>query len=441
MKVNLKKADNNLLPHQVGVRDKLLEIIERNGFAYLVGEARSGKTRSALAVASNLGGGPVLIITKKSAIGGWESEIEDSGILKGGDVTIVNYESAHKIGLRLWGILILDEAHHSISSFPRKSVGFGKVLPHAKMARVRLALSATPSAENFAKLFHQFVLLGHPEWSAYSNFYSWFLDYHGGKVEADGTRKIPMVEVRGIEGKNYACVDAERIMKSISSFKVSISKTEAIEGWKGSFDRVLSRMGGKGLVRLENELSKNGIVSVLGHTIIAEGGADMISKRQQIEGGSLIAHTYSRKDRAHYVHHLELSGYKAEWIVELFKGEGLTVIMCAFEGHIRVVKRILGDRCTDCFEAFKGGGFSYFVGNVNRYAEGVDMSFADRMVIYSMSWSATTYIQVRDRLCNMKRTSKVEVFFLIGGKVDAMIYKAVAEDKKNFTSIYFKDNK
>ena len=63
------------------------------------------------------------------------------------------------------------------------------------------------------------------------------------------------------------------------------------------------------------------------------------------------------------------------------------------------------------------------------------------MIIYSLNFSATTYLQSKERLANKKRTKPIIVHYLFTkDTLDKDIYEAV-KNKMNFTSRYYKDCK
>ena len=82
--------------------------------------------------------------------------------------------------------------------------------------------------------------------------------------------------------------------------------------------------------------------------------------------------------------------------------------------------------------------YNFFVGNVKTYSEGYDFSYADTMIIYSLNFSSTTYLQSRERLSNKKRDKAITIHYLLTkDSVDENVFKAV-KSKKNFTMSYYK---
>ena len=79
-------------------------------------------------------------------------------------------------------------------------------------------------------------------------------------------------------------------------------------------------------------------------------------------------------------------------------------------------------------------------GSITKKAEGTDYSHIKFMIIYSMSFSAATFEQVRHRQMNIEnRTEPIGVIYLLAG-IDTYVYKAV-QGKKNFTAAWYRRNK
>lgn len=98
------------------------KILENHNLLYLAMEVRTGKTFTSLGICSKIKSNNVLFITKKKAI----SSIEDDFKTLKPDykITVINYESLHKISTdQHFDVLILDEAH-SIEHTPKTNVVF-----------------------------------------------------------------------------------------------------------------------------------------------------------------------------------------------------------------------------------------------------------------------------------------------------------------------------
>ena len=94
------------------------EILILNNFLYLTMEVRTGKTLTSLGIARLMNKKSVLFVSKKKAL----SSINDDylALKPDYDITIINYESLHKIETNDFDLVILDEAH-SMGAFPKPS--------------------------------------------------------------------------------------------------------------------------------------------------------------------------------------------------------------------------------------------------------------------------------------------------------------------------------
>ena len=104
--------------YQIEIINKALPVLEAHKFVYLAMEVRTGKTLTSLGVSELLPVSNLLFITKKKAISSIE---EDYNLLKPSyNITVINYESLHKIDQKGWDMIVLDEAH-CMGAFPKPS--------------------------------------------------------------------------------------------------------------------------------------------------------------------------------------------------------------------------------------------------------------------------------------------------------------------------------
>ena len=156
-------------PHQIAGAAWALQTLRTYSLAYMSWEERTGKTGAALKTFEDSTLATCLIVTKKKAMPGWEEAIKMFPTTKSYDV--INYESVHKL-TGVYEFVILDEAHHAISGFPKVSAAWKKLFPICKGKPI-LYLSATPYAENLGLIYHQLKLSA---WSPLS--YKSFYDFH-----------------------------------------------------------------------------------------------------------------------------------------------------------------------------------------------------------------------------------------------------------------------
>jgi superfamily II DNA or RNA helicase len=141
--------------HQEQISNQALEILRNQGLVYLSMEERTGKTLTAILTCEKTKAQNILIITKKKALKGWEDTLEAFSHSKSYDA--INYESLHKMPFKEYDLVILDEAHANLSAYPK----LGKIALQVRSVTYKLPiiyLSATPSAQTYAQLFHQFSM-------------------------------------------------------------------------------------------------------------------------------------------------------------------------------------------------------------------------------------------------------------------------------------------
>lgn len=165
-----------LRKHQEELLARCISVLRKHRLCYLSAEERVGKTLPALLAAYHLGReGPVLILTKKKALGGWLETLDslDTKPL----CYVTNYEQAKNLIYseeKPYSFVILDEAHHALSAYPKPSKTATLVQKMIYKSPYVLFLSATPHAESYSQVFHQLNVSMHSPFDGYRNFYDWF---------------------------------------------------------------------------------------------------------------------------------------------------------------------------------------------------------------------------------------------------------------------------
>lgn len=98
-----------LRDYQKQIATEGVEILKKHKILILAMQVRTGKTITALEVARQYGARKVLFVTKKKAIRSIESDWElfDPGF----ELTVINYESLHRIKNKGFDLVIADESH------------------------------------------------------------------------------------------------------------------------------------------------------------------------------------------------------------------------------------------------------------------------------------------------------------------------------------------
>lgn len=389
--------------YQIQIAKKAFAILKENGLAYLAMEERTGKSLTALLVCeqSNVLK-EVLIVTKKKALPGWQNTLDNYEIKK--SYTLINYESLHKLEGKKFDFVIIDESHYALGSYPKQSKTF-KMLIDYTWGVPLLYLSATPNAESYSQLYHQFALSKWSPFKEFRNFYDWHRTY--------GIPHTEHISGRLIQKYNYT--KEEEIKNATRHLFISFTRAElgfAVEPKDCiTFVQPTSRT-----LHLMKTLKKDSILHE--YEYVCESPAKEMVGLHQIEGGTL-----KLENESIFLGNTE----KIDYIKQTYGDTNDLVIMYNYVAEGDLLKA-----------HFKNA----LILQGTAFAEGVDLSTYKHLVIYSMNFSASKFIQRRARQCNKNRTEPIEVdFVLMKGCVSEMAYKAIVKDKLSFTQSYYLKNR
>jgi hypothetical protein len=397
-----------LFPHQKKLVSVSSPIFNKYGLVYLVAEPRVGKTLSAIFLAKDKYKN-ILVLTKKSAMSSWLKDLE---LAQCDNFTVINYDSLHKVDGE-FDLLICDEAH-SMSRFPKPAKRTEKIKERFEHLPI-IFISATPSAESYSQLFHQFWISNKSPYRE-KNFTQWY------KKNGIDDSFI----VRGRRVKPYKKVNPN-VYDMVKHLMADMSKIDA------DFDVLVQErvhyLDMPYELKLISNKMQEGEITIDSVKLDKLEGAKKINKLHQVAGGTL-----KLTDEKSII----LSRYKVDYIKRNSTNTKKVVVLC---NYIEERKLLLNElfKATEDIDDFKHGDASFFVGHIKKYSEGVDFSYADTMIIYSLNFSATTYLQSKDRLAKKTRKDKIVVHYLIAkNTIDEYVLNAV-KSKKNFTSSYYKN--
>lgn len=399
-----------LYEHQEELINQAKPILRKYKLVYIAAETRTGKTLAAIHLLKD-DFKKILVVTKKKAISSWNSDIKLSKVK---NFDVINYESIHKMDSKEYDVIVLDEAH-SIGSYPKPSQRAKQLKEMAKDKSI-VYLSATPSAETYSQIFHQLWVSSFTPFEEKS-FYKWYKNY--GEEYS--------IFINGMFIKQYKRSYEDLIMDKINHLIVTMTKEKA------NFDVFVNEKIHQVEVRESylnalEYLKDNRIITIDENEIVAESSASLLNKLHQLNGGTIKV-----DDKLSLI----VSNHKVNYIKENLGNDKKIVILCNYIKERDLLLTRLANS-TDEVEKFKNGSFKYFIGHIKTFSEGVDFSYADSMIIYSLNFSATTYLQSKERLANKKRVKPIVVHYLFTkGGIDEYIYQAVS-NKMNFTSSYYK---
>ena len=416
--------------HQTEISLQAYGLLKRYGWVYLAMQERTGKTLTSILVAEMSKCTNILVITKAKALkgdddkdivsakGGWAGALNLYLKVKSVNqvwktatktYTIVNYESIHKISGK-YDLVIIDEAHSKIAAYPKVSLTWNKVYAFTKGKPV-IYLSATPSAQSHSQLFHQLKLCTFSPWAKYKNFYDWFNVYGLPETKRIGGGQQIIVYDK--------CRD-DLIQKIKDTFFISYTRKQL--GFKVEPVNVKVYIEPSPYTKkLYNILSNDKVITADKFMVDVECDyiADSVIRHRvgmhQIEGGTLkISDTQSIK-----LGNTE----KIDWIKKEYGDSSNIVIFYQFVHEEILLK-----------EHFKNARIL----QGTSYAEGVDLSMYETLIIYSMDYSTAKYSQRKARQANIARVDDINVIYLLmKGAISDQVYTTVCENNKNYVDSYF----
>lgn len=387
--------------HQKDIADKATEILRAHGITYLACEERTGKTLAAILVAERSPYTTILVVTKKKAIEGWTETLEAFEHTK--QYTVTNY---HQAGKQLeHDLVILDESHNYISSFPKPGTIWKALRPITKGKPI-VYISATPYGQGPQMLYHQFALSSYSPWCDYPNFYSWFKTFG----------KPYQIEMNGVKINQYDRCDSDFVLGCVDHLFVTATRNELGFLFEPT-DSVHNINLDENTKNLYNELVEHQIADLPCGTLVCDTKSKLRTSLHQLEGGTI------KIDTARYT---------------LANQEKINYILAVFGDHPGLV--IMYNYIQE--QVKLNAVFKYAtILQATSYAEGIDLHKYSDLVIYSQDFSTARHTQRRARQANKKRDTPITVhFLLVKGGLSEQVYKTVSINKRNYVdSVYRKE--
>jgi hypothetical protein len=402
--------------HQINAACDLLNILDKNKFAVLNGQMRTGKTLTIVHTANVLCGQGkiknVLIITKKGAIGSIENDIKNFADYRV-NFNVINYESLHKV-TPIWDLVICDEYH---------TLGFiGKLkLVNKRMAFIKykyfIGMTGTLFLETFSTAYSLFPIC----FKHYGSFYKW------ARIFVNITQKRIGQNIVN----DYTKVkDVDALMAIIKPYIVTVTQEQA--GFETKVADVIHMVKNENLDKLCREIKRKKMFTFSDGTQIV---ADNIPKEfqivKQLQSGCLKVGENEYKT---------LDCFKFDYMMQLFEGKKI----CVFHEYIgeKIMLheqfKLRGYTVTDSSEIFnKGDDKTVFIGQFVSKREGINLSSCNDLIFYSMPYSNLTYLQTRERCILKNKQQEVRCHFICTD-FEKKVYDIVKNDKGRFSSETYK---
>ena len=386
--------------HQVDGAEEAYKILKQFGIVYLAWEERCGKTITSIIIAEISKAKNILVLTKKKALEGWNETLENFEHLK--KYTVTNYHQAGKLKDE-YDLIILDEAHSYLSAYPKPGKIWKDVFKLTRWKPI-IYMSATPYAQGYQLLFNQFRLSSYSPWKNYKNFYEWH-------------------RVFGIPDKirtPYGLTETYKSVKDtayLTSKHLFHTRTRKELDFEHEPEDVLHYVElSDWTKKIYNEAIKKEmlIIPELGIESPLDSPMKLRTTLHMLEGG------VAKVDDNYYILPNE---EKINAIKEKFGDRPEVVIMYNYIAEGEKLKRHFR-RAT----ILQGTSF----------AEGVDLSWASDLIIYSQDFSTARHSQRRARQANKNRATEIRVsFYLCKGAVSEQVYNTVSKNKRNFIDALF----
>jgi hypothetical protein len=398
--------------YQTDIIEKASKIISRHRFVYLAMEVRTGKTLTSLGIAERIGMTTVLFITKKKAI----SSIEHDYELLNPDfrLTVINYESLHKVNPRGWDLIVADEAH-GMGAFPKPSgraKKFKEFVFHSNPYVI--FLSGTPTPEAYSQMYHQVYAIPNNPFRRHKSFYKFAHEYV----------HVTKLKVGGMFVNDYSR-GSEKILEEMKPYTIRFTQKDAgfVVDTKEHILEVDMSDTIKGVIKT---LKKDLVVQGKEEVILADTAVKLMTKVHQLCSGTVKFESGNSKV-------LDLT--KAKFIKKKFKGKKIGIFY-KFKEELNALKEVFGDEiCTelpDFTDSDKSIALQIVSGR-----EGISLRQAAALVYYNIDFSATSYWQSRDRMTTKDRLKNDVYWIFSRGGIEHEIYKAVIK-KKDYTLNHFK---
>ena len=397
--------------YQLEMIEKAKPLLEKDRFVYLAMEVRTGKTLTSLGVSALLPVQNLLFITKKKAIGSIE---DDYKMLNPSyKITVINYESLHKIDQKGWDMVVCDESH-GMGAFPKRNKRSTQVKSLIlKNNPYVIFLSGTPTPESYSQMYHQVSIMKNHPFKEYTTFYKFAKKYVN----------ITQRKINSFLINDYSC-GLDTIISEMKPHTLSYTQKEA--GFKVKTTEHVIEVDMLPITyQLAKNLTKNLVIEGKDDVILADTPVKLMMKLHQIYSGTVKFESGNS---------MVLDYSKAEFIHDNFIDIKIGIFY-KFKQELVALQKIYGDQlCTD-LETFKSTDKSIALQIVSG-REGISLKEAKILVYYNIDFSATSYWQSRDRMTTKDRLENDVYWIFSKGGIEHDIYQSVIK-KKNYTLRHF----
>jgi hypothetical protein len=390
--------------YQVDIIHRGTEILEQSGFLYLAMEVRTGKTLTSLGIAENIFSSNVLFLTKKKAISSIQGDYE---LLNPPyHLTVINYESLHKIDNTDWDLIICDEAH-SMGAFPKPSKRAVQVKDLIAKTKAKvILLSGTPTPESYSQMYHQIYGIPNNPFAEFKNFYKF----------CDKFVKVTTKIINGLSMNDYS-KGYDTIVECMEPYTINYTQEEA--GFVSKTTEEIFEVELKeSTYKLIKQLTRDLVIQGKEEVILGDTPVKLMMKIHQLCSGTIKFESGKS---------MVLDTSKAEFIKETWEGCQIGIFY-KFKEELEALKQVFGDELTTDLDEFNST-FKSIALQIVSGREGISLKKAEYLVYYNIDFSATSYWQSKDRMTTKERLENQVFWIFSKGGIEQEIYKAVTKKK------------
>lgn len=276
-------------------------------------------------------------------------------------------------------------------------------------------LSGTPTPESYSQIYHQLNISDMYRVFEYDNFYKWAKEF------------VNVKQRKGANGfmyNDYSDANEKKIKAITDKYFITYSQQQS--GFNSEINEVLHEVEMSELTyKLTAMLRKDKVINGKAGAILADTGVKLMNKLHQLYSGSCLLENGEA---------VILDRTKINYIKNTFTKK--TAIFYKFKAEREMLIEGL-QNVTEDIEDFKNNPDKIFIGQILSTREGVNLSTADDLVFLNIDYSATSYLQCRERAMVKDRESVCNVHFIFSkGGLEKRIYK-ILQQKKDYTLNYF----
>ena len=406
--------------------DAILKTLRQYGLVYIAWEERTGKSLTGIRVVEKSTRKHCLIITKAKAKKGWHKTLLEYKREPGTVFEVITYGMISKYQGNP-DIVILDEAHNYISGYPKPSKTWMNV-KRVVFGLPIIYMSATPHAQGYQLLYHQFALSKWSPFKQYSTFYNWFKAYG----------KPYTIKAHGREVNQYDKVDDDKVRFCVDH--LFHTKTRKELGFiHEPEDRHCTINLTDQTKKYYNTLLEDAVIGVCGEVLVADTVMKLRTSLHMMEGGTakltlpykpkpnkhlLLVNREKIEDATLYHAYYDLGNReKVKYIKDHWGDTDYVAIMYNYKGEKEILEK-----------EFQHAHILQATSN----AEGVELAHIQHLVIYSQDFSTARHTQRRARQASKDREHKIYVHFLLVPKgISCQVYKTVSVNKQNYVDSRF----